>query len=168
MKTPTLLAAAFAVALPATVFAQSAIEVHDPYARSSGMSAVSGAAFMVLHNHGDVDDRLVSVSSPVAERVELHTHIETEDGVMRMVEVEEGFVLPAGGERLLARGGDHVMFLGITTPFEDGATVPLTLTFEKAGDVAVAVPVDLARMPGAHGGHGSHGGHGGPGMKMGN
>nr|WP_235868672.1 copper chaperone PCu(A)C [Phycocomes zhengii] len=160
MMKPTLLAVALAVAMPAAVFAQSVIEVHDPYARASGPSAVSGAAFMVLHNHGDVDDRLVSASSPVAARVELHTHIEDDAGVMRMVHVDEGLSLPAGGERSLVRGGDHVMFLGITTPFEDGTSVPLTLTFEQAGDVTIEVPVDLSRMPGGHGEHGGQDGHG--------
>lgn len=159
MMKPTLLAAAFAVALAPAALADPQIEILDPYARSSGMNAISGAAFMVLRNSGTTDDRLVAVSSPVAERVELHTHVESETGVMRMVEVEEGFVVPAGSDHALQRGGDHVMFLGITTPFEDGATVPLTLTFERAGDVTVDVPVDLQRMPGGHGGHG---------MKMGN
>lgn len=157
-----LLAAAWAVALPAAAFAQSMIEVHDAYARASGPSAISGAAFMTLHNHGDVDDRLIGASSAVADRVELHTHIADDQGVMRMVEVEEGFPLPADGEHVLARGGDHVMFLGITTPFEDGTMVPLTLTFEQAGDVTIEVPVDLQRMPESHGGHGEHGGHGTP------
>lgn len=162
MMKPTLLAAAFAVALPVAALADPQIEIVEPYARSSGMSAISGAAFMVLRNTGTTDDRLVAASSPVAERVELHTHIETEDGVMRMVEVEAGFAVPAGSEHPLARGGDHVMFLGITTPFEDGMTVPLTLTFENAGDVQIEVPVDLTRGPGNQGGHGGHG------MKMGN
>lgn len=165
MLKTTFLAAALAVAIPAAVCAQSVIEVQDAYARSSGPSAVSGAAFMVLHNRGDMDDRLLTARSPVAERVELHTHIADDQGVMRMVEVEEGFALPADGEHVLARGGDHVMFLGITTPFEDGTMVPLTLTFEQAGDVTIEVPVDLQRMPESHGGNGGHAGHG---MKMGN
>jgi len=162
MTRPTLLAAAFAVAMAPAALADPQIEIVDPYARSSGMNAISGAAFMVLRNTGTSDDRLVGVASPVAERVELHTHIESETGVMRMVEIDGGIALPAGSDHALQRGGDHVMFLGITSPFADGATVPLTLTFERAGDVAVAVPVDLQRMPAGHGGHGGHG------MKMGN
>lgn len=159
MTIPTLLAAALAAAIPAAVLAEAQIEIVDPYARSSGMSAISGAAFMVLRNTGTTDDRLVAVASPVAERVELHTHIESETGVMRMVEVEEGFAVPAGSEHALQRGGDHVMFLGINTPFTDGATVPLTLTFAQSGDITVDVPVDLQRMPAGHGRHGMTGGN---------
>lgn len=167
MKT-TLLAAACAVVLPLLAHADPAIEIVDPYARASGMAAVSGAAFMVIRNAGTTDDRLIGASSPVAARVELHTHVSDDQGVMRMMPVTEGIAVPAGGTHVLARGGDHVMFLGITTPFADGARVPLTLTFERTGDITVDVPVDLSRMPAGNGGHGAQGGHGGHGMTTGN
>lgn len=147
----TFIAAAVAATLPFAAFAESMIEVHDAYARSSGAAAKSGAAFMVLHNHGDTDDRLVAASSPAAERLELHTHIATADGVMKMREIEGGIEMPAGSEHAMARGGDHVMFLGLTAPFEQGEMIPLTLTFEKAGDVEIEVMVDLERMPAGHG-----------------
>ena len=163
--------AALALAGPAL----AEIAVTDAYARSAGAMAQSGAAFMVIENGGDTDDRLIAARSDAAERVELHTHIADENGVMRMREVEGGFAIPAGGSHVLARGGDHVMFLGLTAPFEQGATVPVTLVFEQAGEVAVEIPVDLDRQPmhgGAmgHGGHGSHGamGHGGHGATAGN
>jgi hypothetical protein len=115
---------------------------------------------MVIENTGDTDDRLVAAATDAAERVELHTHIENTDGVMRMVEVKDGFPIPAGGSHALKRGGDHVMLMGLTGPLEQGATVPLTLTFEQAGDLTLDVVVDNARMPAGHGhatGQGHHG-----------
>lgn len=141
-----LLAAVAAVALAVPAFAGD-ITIEDPYARASTKKSSSGAAFMVLKNAGSEDDRLVSASSDVAKRVELHTHKEDGNGVMKMMEVEEGFAIPAGGEHALARGGDHVMFMGLTAPLQHGETVEVTLTFEKAGDVVVDVPVDLERKP---------------------
>jgi len=59
---------------------------------------------------------------------------------------------------MMARGGHHVMFLGLNRPLQDGDEVQLTLEFEKAGDIAVTVPVDLQRKP-DHGamGHGTMG-----------
>lgn len=138
-------AAAFTFATAA--LAGDTIMVDDPYARASTRMSGSGAAFMVLMNHGAEDDRLVSASSDVAEKVELHTHKENADGVMQMLEVEEGFPVPAGGMHALARGGDHVMFLGLKRPLAQGDTVTVTLTFEKAGDITVDIPVDLERKP---------------------
>ena len=135
------------------------IMIEDPYARASSPSAKVGAAFMMLQNHGAEDDRLIAVTSDAAERVELHTHISDTNGVMRMVEVEDGILVPAGGMAALKRGGDHVMLMGLAKPFVDGETMSLTLTFEKAGEVQLDVPIDSQRQDGAgsHGGHGSHG-----------
>jgi copper(I)-binding protein len=129
--------------------------IGDPYARSSGAMAQSGAAFMEIMNTGSENDRLVSAASDVAARVELHTHVMDGD-IMRMVEVEEGFEIPAGESVLLERGGNHVMFLGLTRTLSTGDEVDVTLTFERAGDVVVTIPVDNERMP-ARMGHGGHG-----------
>ncbi|MDK3075859.1 copper chaperone PCu(A)C [Sedimentitalea sp. JM2-8] len=147
----TLFAAVAALTFTGAVQAEDMagkIVIMDPYARTSMMAAETGAAFMILENRSDADDRLISASSDIAERVELHTHIEDADGVMQMREVEDGFVIPAGGMHALERGGDHVMFLGLKQPLADGDTVSLTLTFETAGDMVVEVPVDLTRKPG--------------------
>ncbi|MAY31427.1 MAG: copper chaperone PCu(A)C [Rhodovulum sp.] len=149
--------AAMAMGFGAAAWAEG-IVVEDAYARASTPTAKSGAAFMVLMNTSDQDDRLIGAKSDVAARVELHTHREIADGVMKMMEVEEGFVIPAGGSHMLARGGDHVMFMGLNEPFADGDTVAVTLVFEHAGEVAVEIPVDLNRKPTHGGGHGA--GHG--------
>ena len=107
----------------------------------------AGAAFMMIENTGAEDDRLVAAKSDIAVRVELHTHKDMGEGVMRMMKVEEGFPVPAGGAHMLQRGGDHVMFMGLKGPMEQGKTVTVTLTFEKAGDMVVEIPVDLERQP---------------------
>lgn len=141
----TLLAAtaAAAFALPA----QAEIAVTDAYARVSTPMAKSGAAFMVIENTGAEEDRLVAAASDIAARVELHTHKADANGVMQMLEVTEGFAIPAGGSHALARGGDHVMFLGLNRSLAHGDVVTVTLTFEKAGEITLDVPVDLERKP---------------------
>ena len=140
-----ILAGAAALAFSAPALAD--IVVKDAYARSAMATAKTGAAFMVIENTGAGDDRLVSVSSDAAAKVELHTHIADDNGVMRMTEVEEGFVIPANGSHALKRGGDHVMFMGLIAPFEQAKTVTVTLTFEAAGEKVVEIPVDLERQP---------------------
>ena len=73
-----------------------------------------------------------------------------------MPEVPEGFAIPAAGEHALARGGDHVMFMGLKDPLVQGETVSVTLVFEQAGEMVVEIPVDLERQDG----HGMMQGHG--------
>ena len=137
-----LLGAALSLsALPAL----AEINVEDPYARASSPAAQVGAAFMVITNSGDADDRLISATTEAAKRVELHTHVIT-DGIAKMMEVEEGFVVPANGEVLLQRGGYHVMMMGLTAPFVQGETITLNLVFEVAGEVALEVAVDNERQ----------------------
>jgi copper(I)-binding protein len=146
MTLKSLIAAAAATLTLATP-ALADILIHDAYARSSGMMAKSGAAFLVIENTGDAD-HLISATSDAAKRVELHTHLENAEGVMQMVHVEEGFEIPAGGMVMLERGGKHVMFMGLTAPFVDGKEITVTLIFRDAGEITVTVPVDLTRQPG--------------------
>lgn len=130
-------------ALPA--FADG-IMIKDAYVRTAMKGAKSGAAFMQIMNHADTDDRLIGAASDVAKKVELHTHKDMGEGVMKMVHVEEGFVIPAGGMHGLSRGGDHVMFMGLTQDMIQGESIEVTFTFEKAGEMVVQIPVDLERQ----------------------
>lgn len=142
---PALIAALALIALPA----MAEVKITDAYARVASPMAKAGAAYMLIENTGAAPDRLIAVESPAAKRVELHTHID-DNGVMRMREVEAGFEIPPGGSHALKRGGDHVMFMGLTERWAHGDTVPVTLVFEGAGAVSVEIPVDLEREPAAH------------------
>jgi len=151
----TIFAAVAAVSFALPAFSESKIMIMDAYARASGMSAMAGAAFMHIVNNGDEDDRLIAARSDVAKRVELHTHIEDDQGVMQMRKVEGGFPVAAGDMHALQRGGDHVMFMGLTRSLEQGAIVTVTLVFEKAGEITVDIPVDLERGAGMKMQHGN-------------
>jgi copper(I)-binding protein len=97
----------------------------------------------------------VSASAPVANKVELHTHIK--DGpVMKMREVASIEVGPHA-KVALKPGGLHIMMIGLKKPLEKGSHFPLTLTFEKAGKMTVEVTVEAAGAMGMGGDHGAHG-----------
>jgi copper(I)-binding protein len=61
--------------------------------------------------------------------------------VMRMVPQPDGWEIAPGGELVLKPGGKHVMLMGLVRPLEPGATIEITLNFDKAGPVKVQVPV---------------------------
>jgi copper(I)-binding protein len=115
------------------------ITVEGPWARASAGPAMAGAAYMTLNNAGANDDRLVAASTTVSNKAELHTHIREGD-IMRMRPVD-AIDVPAGDVATLAPGGYHVMLIGLHQPLKEGETFPLTLTFEKAGEVTVEVTV---------------------------
>jgi copper(I)-binding protein len=127
------------------------IMIHDAYALSARPNAPTGAAFMSFMNMSGQDDRLVGVASDVAKMVELHTHVSDGNGIMKMTRIEGGVALPNGETYVMERGGDHVMFMGLNATLEHGDEISVTFTFEKAGEMVVAIPVDLERKGTGHG-----------------
>ena len=142
-------AATLAFALPA--LAHDGVHIDEPYAR---IGPNSGAVFFTIENHATVEEKLVAAHSDVAKLTELHTHIADANGVMKMVPIEGGITIPAGEDHALARGGDHIMLMGLTQALKDGDTFSVTLSFEHAGDVTFDVTVDNSRMPAPAGGNG--------------
>ncbi len=130
------------------VFNRRAFET-PPNARNAG-------GFFSLYNYADAPNRLISASSPVAERVELHT-MTMDNDVMRMRELDNGIEVPSETQIDLEPGGMHVMFLNLTQPFTEGEEVPVTLVFEggESREITLPVRVRTMNMGGGHGaGHG--------------
>ena len=118
--------------------AQAQITVHEAWARATPPGAKIAAGYLVVRNAGPAD-HLVSVTSPAAERVETHVTV-TEGGIARMREVK-GYDVPANGMLALKAGGSHLMFVNIKAPLKEGASVPATLKFQRAGEVKVQFAV---------------------------
>ncbi len=119
--------------------AESGPTIDRAWARATPGSATTGAVYFRIES--TIDDRLIGVSSPVARKAELHTHIE-ENGLMLMREVEGGLPVPAGQKVELKSGGLlHVMLIDLKQKLRPGESFPLTVTFEKAGPRNVTVKV---------------------------
>lgn len=158
-RTLTLAASAAFLAMPA--LACDGFMVHDAYIRTSTAMSNSGAAFMEMHNHGDADCHLIGARTDVAQMTQLHTHVIDANGVARMIEVEDGFVIPAGGGHMLQRGGDHLMLMGLPQPLTQGQMVTVTFLFEDGSENTAEIPVDNERMPGPMNGMAGMGAMGG-------
>lgn len=105
-------------------------------AADSGMTA----AFGTLTNHSDEAITIVSATSD-ASRMELHEMAMGDDGAMVMRPKEGGLAVPAGGTHELAPGGDHLMFMDLTTPLATGDEVEVTLTSDSGATWTVRLPV---------------------------
>jgi hypothetical protein len=114
------------------------VQIENAWARATPPGAKIAAGYMTIRNAGAAD-KLVSVSSPAAEKVE--THVTIKDGdVSRMREVK-GYAVPAKGTLELTPGGSHLMLVNIKAPLKEGDKVPLVLRFEKAGEVKTELAV---------------------------
>ncbi len=154
-RTALALFATLTVPVTAQDVRKGTIAVSRPWSRATAPRATVGAGFLTIRNTDTRADRLVSVSSPRAARVEIHT-MSMNGGVMRMRPLVDGVPIPAGGETTLSPGGHHIMLIGLRTPLKPGERVDATLRFARAGAMAVRFVVGGAgdAMPAdAHEGH---------------
>ncbi len=136
--------AALLVAIAAPVLAQggrtATIAVEQPWSRATPAGAKTGAVYMTLVNKSGGADRLTGASSDVAATLQIH-EMAVVNGVMQMRELPDGLPIPADGTVILKPGSYHVMLIGLKKPLTAGESFPLTLMFEKAGNISIAVPV---------------------------
>ncbi len=125
---------------------QNTVKVENVWARPTVAGQSGGGGFLKITG-GAAADRLVSASAPVSKVVELHK-MEMDGNVMRMREVP-GIDVPAGTEVQLKPGGLHIMFIGLKQTLKAGDSFPMTLKFEKAGEVKVEVKVTSMRADSA-------------------
>jgi periplasmic copper chaperone A len=149
MRAPLICAAAVLVAAMGLAGGEgetvelNGIVVSEPFARSAGPAARSAAGYLAIANAGAADDRLIGAESEAAARLELHAH-RLDNGVARMIPLEDGIPLPAGETVVLEPGGMHLMFMGLRDPWGAEGGVVVTLHFEQAGSLPVTFAVDRA------------------------
>jgi len=117
-------------------------------ARATVAGQPSGGGYLTLSNQGTTAERLLGASAPIAAAVELHT-MRMEGDVMRMRPVD-AIDLPPGQTVELKPGGLHLMFTGLKAPLKAGEGFPLTLRFEKAGELTIHMHVEAAGAADAH------------------
>ncbi|MDL2339080.1 MAG: copper chaperone PCu(A)C [Pseudomonadota bacterium] len=120
-------------------FKVGAIEIDHPYARPTSAGQRVGGSYLKLDNKG-ASDRLLSATSAMAASVELHS-MSMEGDVMKMRQVDV-IELPKGATVELKPGSFHIMLMGLKAPLKAGDKFPMTLKFEKAGEVVVTVNVE--------------------------
>jgi copper(I)-binding protein len=130
------------------------LRITSAWARATSPGASVGAAYAMIENRGEADDRLLSAATPAARAVELHQTIE-ENGMAKMRPLEDA-VAPA-----CRRAGDAARWYPydacrLAAPLKAGETVPVTLRFETAGAVTVdliVAPIGADGPPEAHHAH---------------
>ena len=159
----------FSAALAGETVQHGSLKLEAPWSRATPPGAKVAAGYLTITNTGEAGDTLVSASSNIAERVELH-EMTMDNGVMRMRALAGGVPIAGGATAELKPGGNHIMFMELKGPIKQGDQVKVTLTFEKAGAIDIMMPAakigamspdGAASHSGGQHGDGHHGGHGG-------
>jgi copper(I)-binding protein len=113
------------------------LQVKNLWARP-GLAQGNSAIYFVIDNPTAVEDSLLSVSSDVAEAVEMHMTM-MQDGNMQMIPQKE--VPVPLGKTEFKPGGFHVMLIGLKYDLKPGDTFNITLNFKSAGEKPLEVTV---------------------------
>ncbi len=124
----------------ATTVAAGAVSIRQAWLRATPSGAKVAGGYVTLVNAGPGEDRLIAASLEGARVGEVHT-MAMHGGVMHMARLDQGLPLAPGATVTLKPGGEHLMFLDPTAQFKQGQRVAGTLTFAKAGRVAVTFSV---------------------------
>ena len=132
------------------------LRIDHPWATATPQGAKVGAGYMKIINDGAQADRLIAVTSAAARKVTIHSSVKEGD-IVKMRLLDKGLEIKPGETVELSPEGTHVMFEGLAGPLVAGTRARATLTFEKAGSIAVEYAVQplgtKASQPAAH----SHG-----------
>lgn len=115
------------------------LTITDTWSRATIGTNRPAVFYAEILNAGPEDDALIAISTPVAEMPMIHETV-VRDGVASMPHAMS-VPVPAGGSASLEPGGFHGMLMGLSAALAEGESFPLTMTFEKAGEVTIEVGI---------------------------
>lgn len=114
--------------------------ISKAWSRATPGGAKVAGGYLTIENKGAAPERLKAASTTLAAKTEIH-EMAINNGVMTMRPLHSGLAIAPGQSVQLAPGGGHLMFEGLKAPLHQGDQVPVTLSFEHAGEVKVTLDV---------------------------
>jgi periplasmic copper chaperone A len=137
-------------AAAAETYTVGSIEIANPWARATPKGAAVGGAYMTITNKGPEADRLIGISSPIANQLAVHQMV-MDKGVMSMRPVQGGLEIKPGQTVELKPQSFHLMLMGLKRPLAQGERVKATLEFAKAGTLDLEYVVESMGAQGPSG-----------------
>ena len=120
-------------------FTAKGLKIGQPWTRPAAQGG-SGVGYLTIANVGKAADALIGVETAAAKSAGVHRSA-MEGQVMTMRPVAALAIAP-GQTVSLQPGGDHIMMVGLTRALSQGEKIPVTLVFQKAGRVQIALVVE--------------------------
>lgn len=113
------------------------VEIENAWARATPPGSTVASVYAQVE--AQQTDEIVAISTPAAERVEIHATSEAA-GVMKMRPVSS-VPLPANEPVKFEAGGLHLMLIGLRKPLVAGSSIPLTFAFRSAAPLTIEADV---------------------------
>jgi copper(I)-binding protein len=137
MRYTPILFIIFAFGLNSVAAQEAVLTIEHAWARPT--AAANAAAYLTIGNAGTVDDILTAVNCTPIAICMVHQTVD-DNGRMSMHKLDS-VTVAAGAHVEFRPGGRHIMLMSLKNPLVAGTSFPITLHFEKAGDVTVTVAV---------------------------
>ncbi len=132
-------------------YTEGTVKIEHPRAAPTPAGAKTGAVYMKIVNTGKEPLVIKAMSTPVAEKVEVHSMTMT-DGIMRMRPIALPITI-APGETLKLSVDRHVMLIGLKQPLVEEEMVPFTVEFANGKSMNVDLYVEAEEGDEDHEGH---------------
>lgn len=115
------------------------LTINDAWIRPA-LKGENGAVYFVIENGTNINEKLVSVNTQIAEDAQVDMTMINDQSVMSM-EMQESVEIPSGSEIIFKSGGLHVMLVNLNQDLQVGDTFIINLEFENAGQISIEVTV---------------------------
>lgn len=128
-----------ALAFSANAAEKSNMQFSNAWIRATPPNATVAGGFLTIKNNG-ADDRLLSISSALSSKVEIH-EMTMQGDVMQMRLLKDGLQIPGKEITAFKPGGLHLMFIQPKQALREGQKISATFVFAKAGNQQVEFTV---------------------------
>ena len=115
------------------------VAAHNAWVRATPPGATTSALYLTLNNPTDQAISLVSISSSISDRIEIH-HTVTEEGMMKMRPLDNVDISSKSTVEL-APNGIHGMLFDLTQPLKEGGELNFELNFASHPPITLVAPI---------------------------
>lgn len=117
-------------------FSKNNVTVESPTVQASLMAPHRAVGYALIHNGGFEDEHLISVTSPISNRIEIQEAV-VEYGRTYMHRIKEPIKIAPNDYLELKQDSCYIVFFNLRDDLRDDEVIPAKLHFEKAGDIDV-------------------------------
>lgn len=114
--------------------------IEQAQVRATAPNAPVAAGYLRINNQTSRTQTLLSAFAPFSRKAEIHD-VKHENGVMKMVRIDGGLVIPDGLTVKLMPRSRHLMFMGLEHQLHEGMKFDITLIFAPCGKIVVPFAV---------------------------
>ncbi|WP_157369024.1 copper chaperone PCu(A)C [Algicola sagamiensis] len=123
---------------------QSKVDIEEFTVRAPIPGTQNTSGYLVVDNYGNQKVTIKSVSSNVADKTEIHTHV-MEGDMMKMRKLDQ-LAVPAKSKVTFEPGGHHIMFLGLTKDISKQQSIEVIFTLQDGRQLVSQAKV-VSLMP---------------------